>query len=99
MLAFISLLGVKSYVEEMNNRVVKTTKMYGILTWFFIFALLSLLLAPSFRIVYFSIAIIGLSVYLANFFTTLKRRNLAEMIFLLLLAAIIYSHIVPLKAL
>ncbi len=92
----ISLIAAKSYIEEMNRRVVKVTKMYGVFTWFFVFAILSLLMAPSFSVVYFSIVFIALSVYLANFFVTFKKKKVAEFIFFLLLATIIYSHIVPL---
>jgi len=92
----ISMIGARSYIEEMNSRVVKVTKMYLVFIWFFVFALLSLMMAPSLSAAYFSVVFIALAVYLANFFVSFRRKKLAEFILFLLIATILYSHIVPL---
>ncbi|PCH92973.1 MAG: hypothetical protein COB85_07630 [Bacteroidetes bacterium] len=95
-LGFLSLISIKRYIEEMNNRVVKVAKMYAVFTWFFIFAVLSILMAPSMSVVFVSGVIIALTVFLSNFFVTFQRKIFSEFILLLLIATIIYSHIVPL---
>jgi len=54
------------------------------------------MMAPSLSAAYFSVVFIALAVYFANFFVSFRRKKLAEFILFLLIATIIYSHIVPL---
>jgi hypothetical protein len=61
--------------------------------WFFLFAALSYLVASKNTMIGLSFLAIPLSVIISNYFLSLKNQLLAELVFLLLLAAVIYNQV------
>jgi len=94
--SFVSLFAAKKYFQEITTLVVKGKKMLIILIWMFIVTLLSLLLAPSLSIVYFSLAAVPFSIYLSNYILNIQNKLVSELVFFLLLTSIVYTHIVNL---
>lgn len=72
---------------------VRTKKFLAIIVWFFLFAGLSYLISVKRTMISLSFLAIPLSVIISNYFLSLKNQLLAEMVFLLLLAAVIYNQV------
>jgi len=75
---------------------IQAKKYLRVLIWFFIFSLLSMLIAPSYSIIYFMVMAIPLSIYSTNYFLLTKKKGLSEVVFLLFIVAIVYVQIVNL---
>jgi hypothetical protein len=72
---------------------IRTRKFLAIIVWFFLFAGLSYLVSVKRTMISLSFLAIPLSVIISNYFLSLKNKLLAELVFLLLLAAVIYNQV------
>jgi len=71
----------------------RTRKFLILLVWFFIFATLSYLISVKKTMISLSFLAVPLSVLFSNYFISLKNQILAELLFILLLAAVIYNQV------
>lgn len=91
MLVFASLLKFSRDLNKYSK--LRTKKFLTLLVWFFIFAGLSYLVSSKKSMVSLSFLAIPLAVLISNYFLSLKNRFIAEGIFLLLIAAVIYNQV------
>ncbi len=89
-IVFLSFLGL--FLSQ-GVRKHKTKNVYSVLAWMLVVSVLTLVAAPGIRWPFFSFAIIPFAVFASNYFITVKRAWWPETLFILLLAAIIYSHL------
>ena len=93
-LVVILLASLLRFSQDLNTFAkVRTRKFLAIIVWFFLFAGLSYLVSVKRTMISLSFLAIPLSVILSNYFLSLKNQFLAELIFLLLLAAVIYNQV------
>ena len=89
----ILFLSFRDISKGMNTNAVRAKKFLGVLVWLFIFSLLSVLAAPSYSINYFALTAIPVSVFITGYFLSAKSRLWPELIFLLLIGAVIYVQV------
>ena len=92
----IMLLALIRLFEGLRINTVRAKKLLFILVWFTVFSVISVLLAPSLSVKYFSILAIPLSIYSGSYFLTARNKWLREGIFLLLLISIVYVQVINL---
>ncbi|MEX1188282.1 MAG: DUF6427 family protein [Bacteroidia bacterium] len=93
-LLVILIASLVRFSKDLNNfSKVRTRKFLAIIVWFFIFAGLSYLVSVKRTMISLSFLAIPLSVIISNYFLSLKNQLLAEMVFLLLLAAVVYNQV------
>jgi hypothetical protein len=93
-LAIIIIASLWRFSRDLNNfSKLRARKFLAIIVWFFIFAALSYLVASKNTMIGLSFLAIPLSVIISNYFLSLKNQLLAELVFLLLLAAVIYNQV------
>ena len=93
-LAIIIIASLWRFSRDLNNfSKLRARKFLAIIVWFFLFAALSYLVASKNTMIGLSFLAIPLSVIISNYFLSLKNQLLAELIFLLLLAAVIYNQV------
>lgn len=93
-LLIILLASLFRFSRDLNTFAkVRTRKFLAIIVWFFLFAGLSYLVSVKRTMISLSFLAIPLSVIISNYFLSLKNQILAELIFLLLLAAVIYNQV------
>lgn len=69
-----------------------------VIVWFSFFCAVSMLMAPSVSVMYYSSLAIPVSVFFANYFFGVKRLWWGELMFWLLISAIVYNHIASTRA-
>ncbi len=93
-LAVIVIASLWRFSNDLNTFAkLRTRKFLAIIVWFFLFAGLSYLVASKRTMIGLSFLAIPLSVIISNYFLSLKNQILAELMFLLLLAAVIYNQV------
>jgi len=93
-LAIILIASLWRFSRDLNNfSKLRARKFLAIIVWFFLFAALSYLVASKNSMIGLSFLAIPLSVIISNYFLSLKNQLLAELVFLLLLAAVIYNQV------
>jgi hypothetical protein len=93
-LAIIIIASLWRFSRDLNNfSKLRARKFLAIIVWFFLFAALSYLVAAKNTMIGLSFLAIPLSVIISNYFLSLKNQLLAELVFLLLLAAVIYNQV------
>ncbi len=93
-LAIILIASLWRFSRDLNNFAkLRARKFLAIIVWFFLFAALSYLVASKNSMIGLSFLAIPLSVIISNYFLSLKNQLLAELVFLLLLAAVIYNQV------
>lgn len=93
-LAIILIASLWRFSRDLNNfSNLRARKFLAIIVWFFLFAALSYLVASKNTMIGLSFLAIPLSVIISNYFLSLKNQLLAELVFLLLLAAVIYNQV------
>ncbi len=93
-LAVILIASLWRFSRDLNTFAkLRTRKFLAIIVWFFLFASLSYLVASKRTMIGLSFLAIPLSVIISNYFLSLKNQLLAELMFLLLLAAVIYNQV------
>ena len=93
-LAIILIASLWSFSSDLNNfSNLRARKFLAIIVWFFLFAALSYLVASKNSMIGLSFLAIPLSVIISSYFLSLKNQLLAELVFLLLLAAVIYNQV------
>ena len=93
-LAIILIAALWRFSRDLNNfSNLRARKFLAIIVWFFLFAALSYLVASKNSMIGLSFLAVPLSVIISNYFLSLKNQLLAELIFLLLLAAVIYNQV------
>ncbi len=93
-LAIILIASLWRFSSDLNNfSNLRARKFLAIIVWFFLFAALSYLVASKNSMIGLSFLAIPLSVIISSYFLSLKNQLLAELVFLLLLAAVIYNQV------
>lgn len=93
-LALILIASLWRFSRDLNNfSKLRARKFLAIIVWFFLFAALSYLIASKNSMIGLSFLAIPLSVIISNYFLSLKNQLFAEIIFLLLLVAVIYNQV------
>jgi hypothetical protein len=93
-LAIILIASLWRFSCDLNNfSNLRARKFLAIIVWFFLFAALSYLVASKNSMIGLSFLAIPLSVIISSYFLSLKNQLLAELVFLLLLAAVIYNQV------
>ncbi len=93
-LAIILIASLWRFSRDLNNfSNLRARKFLAIIVWFFLFAALSYLVASKNSMIGLSFLAIPLSVIISSYFLSLKNQFLAELVFLLLLAAVIYNQV------
>ena len=89
----ILFLSFKKLSEGLSINTIRARKWLTVLAWFFVFSLISALIAPSFSINYFALIAIPLSVYTTSYFLSSRSRLWPEVIFILLLGSIVFVQV------
>jgi len=93
-LALIGIASLVSFSRELGTFAkLRTRKYLALMIWFFLFAALSYLVSVKKSMVSLSFMAIPFSVLTSNYFLSLRNRIIAEVIFLILLAAVIYNQV------
>ena len=92
-LLVLILLGTLKIVQQYDTKKVSTRKYFIVLFLVFLFLMLSFMLIPATSIEMYVIAAIPLTFLLANFFVFLKSRFWGELLFSLLLIAVVVMEI------
>lgn len=93
-LVLILIASLWRFSRDLNNfSKLRARKFLAIIVWFFLFAALSYLIASKNSMIGLSFLAIPLSVIISNYFLSLKNQLFAEIIFLLLLVAVIYNQV------
>jgi len=93
-LLVILIASLFRFSQDLNTFAkVRTRKFLAIIVWFFLFAGLSYLVSVKRTMISLSFLAIPLSVIISNYFLSLKNQLLAELVFLLLLSAVIYNQV------
>lgn len=93
-LALIMIASLFKFSQEFGNFAkLKTRKFLELFVWFFLFAALSYLVSVKRTMVSLSFLAIPFSVMISNYFITLKNQVLAEIVFIILLIAVIYNQV------
>ena len=89
---FIVLLSIRKLFSRLTGASQKTKKGILLFIWFFIFSLISVIIAPGISTKYLSFLAIPAAVFCSNYFLRLKKQWWGEFIFILLLSAIFINH-------
>ena len=89
----ILFLSFRKLSRGLSINTIRARKLLTVLIWFFIFSLISALIAPSYSVNYFALIAIPLSVYITSYFLSARSRLWTEVIFLLLIGAIVYVQV------
>ena len=89
----ILFLSFRKLSRGLSINTIRARKLLTVLFWFFIFSLISTLIAPSYSINYFVLTAIPLSVFATSYFLSTRSRLWTEVIFLLLIGAIVYVQV------
>lgn len=93
-LALLILASLAKFFRDIGTFAkLKTRKYLILLVFFFVFAALSYLVASKRSMVGLSFLAIPLSVLFSNYFISLRNQILAELLFILLLGAVIYNQV------
>ena len=91
-LLILLILSIMKIANTLNNSIVKTQSLLLSLLSFFGFAVLTVVLVGTSSIYAYTFLAIPFSIFLANYFLTMKENWLAEIIFGALLIFILYQH-------
>jgi hypothetical protein len=93
-LTLIVMASLVSFSKELGSFAKLRTRRYlTLMIWFFMFAALSYLISVKKSMVSLSFLAIPFAVLVSNYFLSLRNRIIAEVIFLVLLAAVIYNQV------
>jgi len=91
----LSIASLIKFFQDMSTFAkLRTRKFLVLFVWFFLFAAISYLVSVKRTMISLSFLAIPLSVMYSNYFLTMKKQWLAELLFLLLLAAVIYNQVI-----
>jgi Family of unknown function (DUF6427) len=89
---FIAMLSLGKLFKRLTGASQKTKKGILLFIWVFVFAVISVLIAPGISTKYLSFLAIPASVFCANYMLRIKKQWWGEFLFLLLLTAITVNH-------
>ncbi|MFH1320006.1 MAG: DUF6427 family protein [Bacteroidota bacterium] len=95
-LFIIIFLSLRNFSVSLRINTVRVRQLLTVLIWFFIFSLLSVLIAPSYSINSFALIAIPLSVYVTNYLLSLQGSWRPEAVFLVLIGTIVFVQVVNL---
>ena len=98
-LLLICILGIGKLFTRLTTGSVQSRNNLWLLIWTFALSIISFLIAPSLSVHYFSFAVIPVSVHAANYFLSERKTWLGEVVFYLLLTAIIFNQFINFSAL
>jgi hypothetical protein len=90
---WLFLIAAARLVTGIRVSKLKAKNFLLVLVWLSLFSAGSLLLAPSMSLIYYSFLAIPLAVFFANYFIVVKRGWWGELMFWLLLAAIVFNYL------
>lgn len=93
MLSWLFVLSSGKLVTGIRVSKLKAKNSLLVLVWLSFFSAVSMLFAPSVSVTYYAFLAVPLAVFFANYFLLVKRGWWGELMFWLLLAAIIFDHI------
>lgn len=93
MIILIALFSFTRFINSFASNTIKARKTLYVFIWFFIFAGLSLSLAPTINVKHLLILAIPGAVYFSNFFLSSRLSWLTEIIFWILIGTIVYARI------
>ena len=88
-----ALLASGRFLRDLRIGTVRTRSNLFLMMYFFIFAFVSIFLAPSYSIPYLSFLSIPFTVFFSSFLLFVKRQWLAEILFLLLILSVFANQI------
>lgn len=93
-LTAVVLAALVRFSQEVNTFAkIRTRKFLTLLIWFLLFASLSYLVSVKKTMISVSFLAIPMSVVVSNYFISLRKRLLAEIIFIVLLVAVVYNQV------
>jgi len=93
-LAALAIASIIKFSQDLNTYAkLKTRKFLALFVWFFLFAAFSYLVSSKKTMISLSFLAIPLSVIMSNYFLSVKKQLLAEVIFIILLVAVIYNQV------
>lgn len=92
-LGWIFLLSAGKLVTGIRVSKLKTKNSLLVLVWLSFFSAVSMLLAPTVSVTYYSFLAVPLAIFFANYLLLVKRQWWGELVFWLLIAAIAFNHI------
>lgn len=94
-LAVIIVFSIVRFIKDLNTYAkLKTRRYLQLVIWFLLIAAISYFVSEKKSMIGLSFLAIPLSVLMANYFYTLKNQLISELLFLLLLVAIIYNQVI-----
>jgi hypothetical protein len=93
-LSILILASVYTFFKEIGTFAkIKTRKFLNLFVFFFLFAALSYLVSVKKTMVSLSFLAVPLAVLFSNYFVSIKRQLIAEILFILLISAVIYNQV------
>lgn len=94
-LLIIIISSIVRFVMDLNTYAkLKTRRYLQLVIWFLVFAALTYFISEKKTMIGLSFLAIPLSVLMANYFYTLKNQLIGELLFLVLLVAVIYNQVI-----
>jgi Family of unknown function (DUF6427) len=87
----VALFSLSKILNNIRSGSQKTKKNLIFINWLFLFSIISFCIAPSLISPYFAALAIPLSIYTANYFLSMKKEWLGELLFLLFLITILIN--------
>jgi len=93
-LATIAIASIIKFSQDLNTYAkLRTRKFLALFVWFFLFAAFSYLVSSKKTMISLSFLAIPLSVIMSNYFLSVKKQLVAEVIFIILLIAVVYNQV------
>jgi hypothetical protein len=97
MIGLLLFVAAGRFLSGAGTSTLKTKKGISVMIWFLLFSAIAILPAQNFAVAGFIFAIYPLALFISNYFLVARRIWLAESIFLLLLASILFSYAMNLE--
>ena len=92
MIGILLFVASGRFLSGAGTSTLKTKKGVSVMVWFLFFSIIAILPAQNFAVAGFLFMIYPLALFISNYFLVARRLWLAESIFLLLLASILFSY-------
>jgi hypothetical protein len=93
-ISFLLMISLSRFLKGFSYGTIKTRRVLSVMITFLIFSIFTAFISSSVSIYSLGTIVIAMSIYFSNFFLSLKKKWFAELLFLLLLFAIIYAWFV-----
>jgi len=94
LLGVVALAGIVCFfffMQKISDNVVKNQKISALIIWFVCFSICSILLSPAKDARAFTLLVLPCSFVFANYFTRAKRKFIPELLFIMMLGAIVIN--------